>query len=225
MRLGDSSGSTPRSDVRSFALSEWAIVSLPCPGASHLANNGSRDPRSSLLATVRDCSARGVAIMNTRSRKCGARTAAAGTQSHRESYPISARRPCTVPNPIERWPDTFSMIAYRGRSWRMASATQGKRCLGSSSPFLCPAWLKGWQGYPPQRTSGLVMSFQFTSLMFPMFGTSGQCFLSTRQAYGSISQFQITFIPARFRPRSRPPIPEKREPTVSVIGLPVIVEW
>ena len=80
-----------------------------------------------------------VAITNTRSRRCGAPTAAAGMQSHCVLYPSAARSAWVAPNPNERWPVTFSSNANRGRSMRMQSAKRGQRCRGSFVPFLAPA--------------------------------------------------------------------------------------
>jgi hypothetical protein len=75
--------------------------------------------------------------------------------------------------------------------------------------------LNGWHGYPPHITSGRTTFRQLMVLMSPWFGTSGQCLDSTRHAYGSISDCHMTFIPARSKPRSRPPMPLNSEPTVS----------
>src|SRR3990167_8118342 len=45
--------------------------------------------------------------------------------------------------------------------------------------------------------------------------TFGQCCSKTFRQYGSHSTCQIVLIPTRSKPRSKPPIPEKRDPCVS----------
>ena len=155
--------------------------------------------------------------MNTRSLLCGAPTAAAGMTCHSASNPTLAKSASTSLNPIDKCPRTFSISAYRGRKLQMASNIFGHKCRGSVLPPRLPAVLNGWQGYPPQITSGRSTFVQSICFMSPKFGTSGQCFFNTLQANGSISDCQITFMPARSNPKSKPPMPLNNEPTVNVI--------
>jgi len=152
------------------------------------------------------------AMTNTRSRRCGAPTAAAGMQSHCALYPSEARSARTCPNPRERWPATFSNNANRGLTTRRHSANIGQRWRSSFCPRRTPARLNGWQGYPPQTRSTVGTVRQSMSLMSPRFGVAGQCFLSTREPYGLISDCHRQVMPARSSPRSRPPMPEKSDP-------------
>ncbi len=49
----------------------------------------------------------------------------------------------------------------------------GQMWRGSSVPFLLPAVLNGWQGYPPITASTGSTSSQVTPVMSPRFGVSG----------------------------------------------------
>lgn len=53
-------------------------------------------------------------------------------------------------------------------------------------------------------------------------GTPGQCLRNTLWQYASVSQNHIVRIPARCNPRSIPPIPENRLPTVSVDVIAIL---
>ena len=74
-----------------------------------------------------------------------------------------------------------------------------------------------WHGNPPQITSGRSKPSPVKVRTSSHFGTVGQCFVSTRRQYSSISTCHTHFIPARSNPRSKPPIPENNEPKVSGI--------
>jgi hypothetical protein len=73
----------------------------------------------------------------------------------------------------------------------------------------------GWQGKPPQMTStGRRLPLPAVR-MSPCRWTWGQCLARRARAQGSISTCQAIWKPARSKPRSKPPMPEKREPTES----------
>lgn len=144
--------------------------------------------------------------------------AAAGMLSHSASYPRAARSPSTSPIARPRLalsrPGTFSSSAYRGRNSRRHRANSGQSQRSSWTPLRRPATETGGHGNPPQMRSGHSTSLQSIFVMSPRLGMPGQCLARTRLQYGSISDCHMTFIPARSSPRSSPPIPEKREPTV-----------
>ena len=92
----------------------------------------------------------------------------------------------------------------------------GQRWRSSSVPFCFPATEKGWHGYPPQIRS---MSPQLSGskvLTSPQIGTSGQCRLSMCWQKGSYStNWIVSNLPVLSNPRSIPPMPAKRERTLS----------
>src|SRR3990167_7903618 len=94
-------------------------------------------------------------------------------------------------------------------------------------PVRLPAFEMSWHGNPPLRMSGRGTVPQSTVVMSGYRVTFGQCFSKTFRQYGSHSTCQIVLIPTRSKPRSKPPIPEKREPCVksihhsSTLHLPV----
>jgi hypothetical protein len=158
-------------------------------------------------------------MMKTRSRRCGAPTAAAGMQSHSASYPHAASPPMTSSNPAVRSPGTFSSKTPRGRRTLMHRSRCGHSHLSSSCAFRRPAWLTGWHGNPAAMTSTAGVSAPMLATSSHT-GTSGPCFASTRWQYGSRSQNQwVLKCPVRSSPRSMPPIPANREPTVSISRL------
>jgi hypothetical protein len=155
-------------------------------------------------------------------------------QSHSASNPHAARSasipPKSRPDAAERNPGTFSTKTHVGLTRRTTRMNSGQSQRSSASPSLRPATLTGWQGNPPQRRSTGASSSPVSVVMSPYLGTSGQCFVKTRRHHSSISTCQRTSIPARSSPRSIPPIPENREPTVSVIAGPrgrhgVLLQW
>lgn len=78
------------------------------------------------------------------------------------------------------------------------------------------AWLKSGHGVPPARTSTAPSASGLSVVRSGWQITPGQCRATTRRRNGDASQNQRTGPrPARRRPRSRPPTPEQREPTVS----------
>ena len=158
------------------------------------------------------------AIPKTRSRRCGAPKAAAGRQSHAPTYPSEARSPTTSPQappPLTaRRFATFSSRMSRGRSSRAIRAISRHRAVsGWSMPVRPPAVLAPRQGNPPTRrsTPGAAPSTARTSSKT---GTPGQRFSRVPRRQGSASQNQACSIPARWRPKSSWPCPEKREPAM-----------
>lgn len=151
---------------------------------------------------------------------CGAPTAAAGTQSHSASYPLSARSPRTLPSPSSetklRRAVTFSTKTNRGRSRRTIRAySLHSPDLSPASPRRSPAMLRFWQGNPPQMMS-VVGACSSISLTSSYCVASGQCLARTRRQNSSVSQFHTVRAPvAHSSPSSRPPMPLNSEPIVS----------
>lgn len=63
----------------------------------------------------------------------------------------------------------------------------GQMCRASAVPFLLPALLNGWHGYPPHRMSTGSTSSHSTAVMSPRFGTWGWWWARMRAAPGSLS--------------------------------------
>lgn len=177
--------------------------------------------------------------MNTRSRVCGAPKAQADRVPHSASYPRRERSPTTRPIPETSSPETFSTMTNLGRSSPTnRDISRHKPDCGPSIPALAPDSLTSWQGNPPtmtsthgnqsrrphstQRESSLLtrtMPAQHSLTSSYRF-TAGQCFASTERQKGSISTCQRTSKPARSKPKSNPPIPANKLPTVGGISYP-----
>lgn len=70
-----------------------------------------------------------------------------------------------------------------------------------------------WQGKPPQMMSTGGTVDQSTAVMSPKLGTPGQWVASTLDALVSTSQCQAAVAPnTSSTARSRPPMPENRDP-------------
>lgn len=160
--------------------------------------------------------------MKTRSRICGAPTAAAGMQCHSASYPNEASVPRTASSPRTSNAETFSTTTYRGRRSRTMRANSNQRPdLSPASPAPLPAKLMSWHGNPPAMTSTLQSSSPLGGNVFTSSWrrTSGQCFASTRRAKGSISTCHLHWRPDLSSPKSMPPIPANRLPNVSTFSI------
>ena len=83
-------------------------------------------------------------------------------------------------------------------------------------PARFPATERSWQGNPPQRRSGDSFPLLAHSRTSVQQVTVGQCWARIPRRHLSDSHCQMTRIPARSSPRSSPPIPEKRLPTVTM---------
>ena len=85
----------------------------------------------------------------------------------------------------------------------------------SSAPFRFPAWLKGWQWYPPAIRSTAGRQAGSRSRMSPQRETRGQCCSRILLQYSSISICPLQVIPAHSRLREKPPIPAQRSRNVT----------
>ncbi len=112
-------------------------------------------------------------------------------------------------------PGTFSPSTQVGRSSSTILKYSGQRLRSSSVPRRFPARLYGWQGNPPQIRSTGWRFWAPHSRTSRNRSTLGQCLSSTLLQNSSISICHSHFIPARSRPRSKPPIPANRLPKVS----------
>jgi hypothetical protein len=81
--------------------------------------------------------------MNTRSRMCGASTAAAGIQSHPTSYPSEAKSrrtpPKSRPSSADSSPGTFSPSTHLGRTTSHTRHISSQSHRSSSRPLRLPA--------------------------------------------------------------------------------------
>ena len=155
--------------------------------------------------------------MNRRFRTNGAPIEHAEIVDHSASNPIAQRSPMTLPNPRSSSPGTFSTMTIFGRISHMIRLNSRHNPERSPSiPIRLPATETSWQGKPPQITSHCqsVPSRGGKVHTSSCRRTFGQCFSRTRLAYSSFSTCQTHRIPARSKPRSNPPIPEKSEPNV-----------
>lgn len=152
----------------------------------------------------------------------------AGIQSHSAEYPSAARSASTTASPRARRAATFSMRIAFGLISPMIRAYSFQRPdRAPPMPSRLPALEMSWQGNPPQMTSTASRSSPPTFLTSSKRLTPGQCFARTSRHHSLTSTCQLTKNPARSSPRSRPPIPEKREPTVDMekmTGSPLAVE-
>lgn len=113
---------------------------------------------------------------------------------------------------------TFSRTTYRGRTWRTTAAISGHIHRSSPVPCCLPERENGWQGKPPATTStagrGVESHHSLAVRTSSCRGTSGQWWASTRWQNLLISTWPTVRMPARSRPSSIPPMPEKRDITV-----------
>ena len=91
----------------------------------------------------------------------------------------------------------------------------GQMWRSSSVPFLFPAALNGWHGYPAVRMSqsGTFLSGSFdNSFTSEATGTLGQCCWRILRHQGSMSQKSCGSgdSPAHWKPRAKPPMPEHK---------------
>lgn len=146
-------------------------------------------------------------------------------------------------------PRTFSKRIILGFNCS-ARLTNSKKSLprGSSMPRCRPAELKGWHGGPPARTSGrhrLVAPTgrksaalssaagtwrsrapsKWNRPSWPRTGTLDSCtFCRVFMQLASTSVALTVWNPARSRPRSSPPAPEKSETSVGFLSLLGVVK-
>jgi hypothetical protein len=168
----------------------------------------------------------GWATMNSLSRVCGAPKAHADSTDHSASNPPSAKSRRTRSNPRSNKPVVFSTTTKRGRRSQMIlNISHHKLERSPSIPIRLPAALTSWHGNPPLMTStrsslciGRSLSkWSPHSRMSPNRSASGKCLARTRLQYSSISTCQMVFIPARSKPKSKPPIPANKLPCVNCV--------
>ena len=142
-------------------------------------------------------------------------------QCHSASNPSEAKSPRTVPNPRPSRAVTFSTMTSRGRISPIRRANSLHSPLRDPArPFPAPARLTSWQGNPPMIASGSIPSRRNRSAVSVR--TSSYCATpgkrADRVARASLSISQKATVsnpPARSRPRSNAPHPEKSERTLS----------
>lgn len=111
-----------------------------------------------------------------------------------------------------------STTINRGLKYPATRNISGHKVSPVLLPWIAAATLVRWHGGPPQITSGLANALHPNVNTSSHRGTLGQCLLRTRRRNSSFSTCHLHSRPALSKPRSKPPIPAKREPKLSFRG-------
>ena len=202
--------------VSELAIPEPSGAPLATPCLCVQRGEGCRSQPSHSRRTSAARSDSRLATRNTLRRRWATPKYRASRVRHETPYPscsISLRSlPKSAPLLELKSPGTFSSTSHRGRRCSTRSRKVKARLDRlPANPARLPATLRSWQGNPPDQMSASGMSFAFTSVMLPRFGALGNRSARTVLAYGSISLTLTVSIPARSKPRSNPPTPEKND--------------